>query len=137
MTYHPESLVVDIWSDMACACCVQAKHRFDEALAVFPGKDRVRVHLHVPHLAARPVEKTLTCELGPADVNRESLSHADRTVSVISDGVPLFVFNQRFYVSGMQSVQRYANALEGMLILSSEEIGVPAAPACALDRCLV
>ena len=137
MTYHPKSLIVDIWSDMACACCLQAKHHFDEALAVFPGKDRVRVNLHVTHLAPRPAEATLTCKLGPADVNRESLSHADGMVSVISDVVPLFVFNQRFYVSGMQSVQRYANALEGMLILSSEEIGVPAAPVCALDRCLV
>ena len=137
MTYHPKSLVVDIWFDMACACCLQAKRHFDEALAVFAGKDRVRVNLHVAHLAPRPAEKELTCELGPADVNAESLSHADGTASVISDGVPLFVFNQRFYVSGMQSVQRYVNALEGMLILSSEEAGVPAAPACALDRCLV
>lgn len=137
MTYHPKTLVVDIWSDMACVCCLQAKNHFDEALAVFPGKDRVRVNLHMTHRAPRPAEKALTCELGPADVNAESLSHADGTVSVISDGVPLFVFNRRFYVSGTQSVQRYANALEGMLILSGEETGVPAAPACALDRCLV
>lgn len=137
MTYHPKSLVVDIWSDVACACCLQAKQHFDEALAVFSGKDQVRVNLHVAQLAPRAAETTLTCERGPVDANAENLLHADSTASLISDGVPLFVFNQRFYVFGMQSVQRYINALEGMLILSGEEIRVPSVPSCALDRCLV
>lgn len=137
MTCHPKSLVVDMWCEVGCAVCLQAKRHFDEALAIFPGKDRVRVNLHVPRLALKAVETEFTRKPGPEDVNPQSLPHADISVPAISDGVPMFVFNQRFYVSGMQSVQRYANALEGMLILSSEVTGVKADFSCVLDCCLV
>jgi predicted DsbA family dithiol-disulfide isomerase len=36
-------MLVEIWSDIVCPWCYIGKRRFDEALAAFPGRDRVEV----------------------------------------------------------------------------------------------
>jgi predicted DsbA family dithiol-disulfide isomerase len=47
---HPNTLRVDIWSDVACPWCFVGKHRFEEALQGFAHKDSVEVVWHAYEL---------------------------------------------------------------------------------------
>lgn len=130
-----QMFVVDIWSDMDCPKFLQAKCHFDEALAGFEGRDRVQVKLRCGVLSEAEAQ-AVQAETCPAD-RVAGASFDDELASALPMHVPRFSFNQYFHVSGVQPVQRYARALNGMLILSMAASSETGGSACPLGHGLV
>lgn len=63
MTVAPQTLRVDIWSDIICPFCWIGKRQFEIALKDFAGRDQVEVHHHAfrlsPDQAPMPVDQML------------------------------------------------------------------------------
>lgn len=138
MICHTQRLVVDIFSEFASPEFLQAKCHFDEALANFPDRDKVRVNLHTSRFFRQAAERQAPrIEAFPYD-SAASGELDDQASKLVSPScVPRLIFNQQFYVCGVQPAQRYASALEGMLILSRAASMSPSESLCPLGHGLV
>ena len=136
MICHNQTLIVDIWSDVDSPGFVQAKCYFDQALADFSDRHRVQVNLRGTHCLGEEERKIPWAETFLLK-SISNGSHEDQCGSAIPICSPHFIFNQHFYVSGVQPVQRYVNALEGMLILSNAASMEASGTQCPLGHGLV
>jgi predicted DsbA family dithiol-disulfide isomerase len=76
---------VEIWSDIACPFCYIGKRRFEAALAQFEGRENVQSEFEEDINMARHFQIT---------------------------GVPFFVFDRKYAVSGAQEVRVFLETLQ-------------------------
>lgn len=65
----------------------------------------------------------------------ESIARDEEDANAVSNGVPLFVFNDRFYVSGAQSVATFEKALRDAAIDKPAPAPVGDGAVCSVDGC--
>lgn len=65
----------------------------------------------------------------------ESIARDEEEASAVSNGVPLFVFNDRFYVSGAQPVATFEKALRDAAIDKPAPAPVGDGAVCSVDGC--
>src|SRR5665647_513087 len=93
---------IDVVSDVVCPWCFIGKHRLEKALALRPA---VAVGLD-----ADTVREGLASDQDVAQIEQEALSAKEAGI----EGVPCFIFGGKFAVSGAQSPEYLAEAIDRM-----------------------
>ncbi len=108
-----EKMKVEIWSDVMCPFCYIGKRRFEDALVQFAHKDQVEIEwksfqLNPDLKKAEDIKQTLDSH-DFADAVKHDIAEAQY---LGIQGVPFFVMNNKYGVSGAQAVPVFAETLE-------------------------
>ena len=138
MTTEARTMTVEVWSDIMCPFCFLGKHRFATALQRFPQREDVAVVWRSfqlnPSLRTDPtitvneyLARTKGIDVRQASAMNDRLTSAgaaegieyrfDRAVVAEAEelgihGVPFFLFDRRYAVSGAQDSSVFLRALE-------------------------
>ncbi|MCW3698907.1 DsbA family oxidoreductase [Burkholderia cenocepacia] len=65
------------------------------------------------------------------------IEHDEMEANRVANGVPLFVFNSKFYLSGAQPLEVFQQALNRAIDAAPEEVSVGSGPSCDMGGCRI